>query len=223
MLKFAPSTRRTMYKEKKLLLKFLPFKREFHKTCNLSVTNDQEILFEKAIRMEEQWDVTDREIEKVTKRIQRDDEGNGDDGEESYLSEYITIREKEKDNLVGELEEARTSAIVQDRDRDARLVFLDIVDKTTQRDIETLEFVQEQLAGHEDGYEEVIRLLEELRVLETNVASLIEEFHANDLPPISSTQNHEEISQDNNNEARSNLDDYADTSAEMPSYMEPED
>lgn len=220
MFKYAPSTRIAMRKNRKLLPKFLPCKRELHKTYNLSAPNDQDVLLEKAIQMEEKWDVIDREIEKVTKTIQDEDSGNSVDDEETYLHQYLATRQNEKDELVSKLEEIRTSAIVEDRDRDSRLAFLDIVEQTTKRDIETLEFVEEQLGGHEDGYEEVVRLLEELRGQETSVAALIEEFHENDLPPIASTKSDDETQ---NSDKRSNIDDYSDTSTEMPSYMDPED
>jgi len=62
-----------------------------------------------------------------------------------------------------------------------------------------------------------------LRSQETSVAALIEEFHENDLPPITSTKSDDETSQAQDSDKRSNLDDYAETSVEMPSYMDPED
>nr|GEZ06793.1 hypothetical protein [Tanacetum cinerariifolium] len=212
-----------MYKKSKLFPKFPPLKREFNNTPNLFLPNDLQKLIEKSIQMEEESDVIDRELEEVTQSIQKEDVGDTSNDEETFLSQYITRREKEKDDLVGHLEQLRSSAIIEGRDREARLGFLDIVDQTTTRDIETLEFIKEQLAGHEDDYEEVIRLLAELKSQEANVAALIEEFHANDLPPITSTQSSDETSQAQNSEQKSNLDDYADTSCEMPSYMDPED
>lgn len=190
---------------------------------NMIVPQTLELVWKQYLVLNQKWDVIDRDIERVTKTIQREDVGNSNDDEDTYLSQYITARRKEKNDLVSELEDIRTSGIVEDRERDSRLAFLDIVYQTTKRDIETLEFVHEQLAGHEDGYGEVIRLLEELRNQETSVAALIEEFHENDLPPITSTKSDDETSQSQNSDKRSNLDDYADTSAEMPSYMEPED
>jgi len=219
MFKYAPTSRRAMRKS----IKSVPLNRKFHKTSDLSAPNDLEKLLEKSKVTEEKWNVMDGGIEEVTKKIQESDVDNGIDDEETYLSQYLTKREKEKDDLVGELEEARTSAILENRERDSMLGFLEIAKITTKKDIETFEFIENQLAGHEDEYDEVVRLLEELKSLKTSVATLIEEFHENDLPPITSRESNDEISQAQNSDTKSNLDDYADTSTEMPTYMDPED
>jgi DNA repair exonuclease SbcCD ATPase subunit len=227
----APSTRITEYQQRP---KPLLFNRRFHKTNNSFAPNDLELLIEKVKDMEEAWNELDRDIEEVTKTIQQDDLDNriSDDIDDvSELHKYLEQRQNEKDQIVSRLEEARSSAILEDRERDIRLGSLDIMHATTTRDIETLREVSKELTALENSYEEVASLLERLEDLEPRVAELKDEFHENDLPPILGTQSDSETSKsgtsdtfDNqNNQEGSLLDDYADSSTEMPSYMDPDD
>lgn len=79
---------------------------------------------------------------------------------------------------------------------------LDLIAKSTQKDIETLENIDKEYSGDEYTYDALTDMLGRLRSQETNTAELISRFHENDLPPIRSTDTEDQTSPSQNDSPR---------------------
>ncbi len=191
----------------------------------LAEPNDQDKLFKEVDVLQNEWDELDTELELLFKEIREEEtdfEVANSDGEtegETEVSKYVSKREEEKDRMVGQYDDERDSALFdRNNPREDRSLLLEYISKTTSNDIETLESIEKQTSGAEGYYEKLIDTLDQLREHEAKANELLNKYHQNDLPPILPT---EQPSLEER--PPSNIEDYADTSTEMPSYMDPED
>lgn len=95
---------------------------------------------------------------------------------------------------------------------------LDLIHKTTKKDIDTLKAIEKETSDGEFYYEELTHVLDKLSEQEVASTELLEKFHVNDLPPIAVVDS--PIPKN-----RSNIYDFFffDTSLYMPSNIDPED
>jgi hypothetical protein len=191
----------------------------------LTDENDQDKLFEEVGELNDEWNHMDGKVETLFNNIRKEEpdfEVQDSDGEElgeTEISKLVSKREAEKDDLVGRYEQKRNVATFDEKnDRKDKSLLLDYINKTTKNDIKTLEYVEKESQGVEDYRPLLIETLNELKNLEKSSDELLVKYHENDLPPISP-----ETNENSTSKKPSNIDDYANPSTEMPSYMDPED
>ena len=187
--------------------------------------NDQDKLFEKVEELNYEWHDMDGKVETLFNDIRKEEtsfeaeDSDGEDLGETEISKYVSKREAEKDDLVGRYEEKRNEALFERNNvRDDRSLLLDYINKTTKNDIKTLQSIEKETQGIEDYRPLLLETLDELKNLEKSSDELLVKYHENDLPPIS-----HETNENSTSKKPSNIDDYANPSTEMPSYMDPED
>lgn len=194
------------------------------KTLFTKDKNDQEKLYDEIKELEKRWDGLDGQIEELfedIKQEEKDFETQDSDGEfqETEVSRYVTERSEQKDLIVREHERRRSDALFDRRNvRENRSILLDYINTTTRDNIETLEAVEKQTSGAENYYGQLVETLDDLKNHEVKANEVLARYHENDLPPILPEEN---VNSPANNSSL--IDDYADTSTEMPSYMDPED
>lgn len=199
-------------------------KRSFSTSRSLLVKptpNDQDTIYEEVNQVKQEWRNLNQDMKEVTKDIKEDEVDYQSGEEETELSKYVTKREAKKDRLIEEGEAKRETAFYdRGNAREDKAILLQYMNKATKKDIKTLEKVESDLSGLEPGYDRYTDVYARSKDQEAIMSDLIRRYHMNDLAPIRSTDANKEASTP---QKSSILDDYADTSTEMPSYMDPED
>jgi len=169
---------------------------------NRSRPNDQDDLFKEVDELEDKWRTLDSEVEELTEKIREEDEVLETDEGETEVSKYIAVREARKDRFIGECEEERDRALFdRQNSREDKSLLLDLISKSTKKDIKTLESIGKELPSDDPTYDELTDILGRLKSQYTNTRELRSRYHQNDLPPIlaSDTDTNKSTSQDSSN------------------------
>lgn len=168
-----------MYKIKQLLTNRRHFSSTKHK-----LVNDQDILIEEVRSLEEEFNEVDRDVEELSQHVQESEEGiNSED--ETELSQFVGQRVKDKDDLVGQSMTDKDVALFEENNvRKDHSLTLDMIEESTQKDIDTLTQIKEQIPELDPAHEKASELLERLEKLESKTSELQNKWHMNDLPPI---------------------------------------
>ena len=178
------------YKLNTLNYKPTGYIRNFHSTNCLSPphTNDQEEIYKEISELEQEWNENNSDIEKLTRKIQTEEEEFETAEGETEISKCAGEMAESKDSLVEDYDAERNRALLERENlRESKSVFLGLVAASSDLDIQSLKGIKEQLSGHETVYGEIVEMIDKLKDQKTKVTELAERYHENDLAFMPST------------------------------------
>lgn len=144
-------------------------------------SNDQDKLFDKSKTLEKKWETAEGLQQRVGENI-REEEKDHEVGEgPTHVSDLTRLREDNKQIMV---DDHKNSLNENSTLRETRECMVDLISKSTESDVKTLEEIKSNLSGVEDCVSEIDSLLNILKDLKDEAENLKNEFSANDLPPL---------------------------------------
>ena len=130
---------------------------------------------------------------------------------QSYLRLFKKRRTK-RDELVGTYEEARDRALFDNNDlRGDKSLMLQLIDKSAEQDITTLNHIKSELAEMDDAQDTASELIKRLETQREEASELIMKSHENDLPPINSPDTQTENNSSSSTQAQPSSRGYQDS------------
>jgi hypothetical protein len=131
--------------------------------------------------------------------------------EPTELSKILQRREDNKDILIGRHEQARDRELLEnDNVRGDKSILLNMMQRCTDRDIETLDIIKSELDPSDSDYDTADDLIERAESQKTSLSELHTALHENDLAPINSSN--AQTDNDDISSPRDSSSDYQDSS-----------
>lgn len=160
-----------------------------HFTCTsyfyIPKKNDQDNLIEEIQMVDQEFNEVDGEIEELNKEVIDSEEAEFYGEDETELSQFIKEREQLKDEVVGQTYEDKDEALFEEKnERKDNSLTLEMIQQCTERDIDTLSVIMDNLPQGDPNQERASEILEKLETLDSKVSDLRKRWHENDLAPI---------------------------------------
>jgi DNA repair ATPase RecN len=148
--------------------------------------NDQEKLIQKIDKLYEEWSEIDAEVEEFKDLVHEEEEVEGDPEETTELSKMLREDSDNKDDIIGSYQEPIDRAAFDTNNvREEKSLQLDQVQASVKADLHTVRTLKSELAPMDYSWDKADKLSNKLENIQQEASSLKEEWHKNDLPPIS--------------------------------------